>query len=288
MRHLREYTRWKDKAETAGFLAKVGSFGHTDGIAFSAERDGDPSRSFWVGCRERGVILHLPSPKSIYHIQDSDRVGDLSLALLTRMKGRPGPVTMDPDLVREYGLTVIPTTQWYDEEIHERTRRLSAMGWLPLDYKEEDAIVRRVSETFVRDGGGANWLREPVGSLTWDTTAAYAGGEAAVRVGNDLTLKLLRAFQRCTRPGELLYAFEYHGPVMSFDPRTDVTGPTRNHLAVPILPDGDPVFFVAKDLRFGLLAPYPKTEICTFGPDLIESLGEDWPPPLINLLRTNG
>jgi hypothetical protein len=270
-RTLRSYDDLKRSVEAAGVRAEVGWFGGTDGIEFQVEHGSQWSYAFWVGKREPGPILVLPYSHPVYRVTDPGRLTDICLKLLKRIQEGAGAPRVDPGLVEEYGLVPLSVAEFYASENEEKVNRLSKLGWSPVPPEDDALLWGRFSVTFFHPGRSRDQVRVPEGALESDTSPAYVGGAAAEHFVEDLTFKSLRAFREVLRPREQLYSCELSGTNWYFDPRADITDATRASLAVPLLPESDPVFFVSTDFRLGLIGLYPTRRMYIFGDELIEA-----------------
>jgi hypothetical protein len=98
----------------------------------------------------------------------------------------------------------------------------------------------------------------------------------------DFEEKSVKAFQRCTQPGELIYALDWQHDCYLVDARLEFPRhvPWRvdnGDWIISIHPDGDYHFFIAKDFSWGILGhPWEKT-MTIFGEKLIKCLLKDKP-----------
>lgn len=287
-RRFRKYETWKRAIEAAGFRAEVRPPWYTDGMNLYPDGRNDHRLPYlWVSKRDQGVVLVLCNPFDAYHVSDPGRVIDLCLTLLKRMNESPESPCADQTLQREYGLGPISWRTLADEQWEERVRHYAMAGWRILSPEEDQSAYDRIWERYF--DGGPRLDHEPEGSLVWDISSATTDDlDTAERLQDDLTIKVLKAFRACTQPGESLYVLRWNTPGWSFDPRADIPDFSLDSMAVPFLPVRDPVLFVAKDVRFGLLAPYFQEEMYVFGAELIEAFGRDWPDAFTRLLRKTG
>ena len=93
---------------------------------------------------------------------------------------------------------------------------------------------------------------------------------------------ILNAFINCTRPGERIYALDWHHSAFLFDPRKPeeqkniyvqdegYLGGGYNAYFPAYYPDGDYYFFISEDFRFGYLTHPWREEAWVFGDELIK------------------
>jgi hypothetical protein len=125
-------------------------------------------------------------------------------------------------------------------------------------------------------------IRLPAPSVTWDVRPiSRLEQQLADEAEADLTLKLLAAFQLCTRCGERLLAIDWQHGWFYFDPHGGVTSAARDEWAMPILPDIDSYHFVAPDFRFGVGGCCVRRRLWAFGEELLAALNLD-PPRVFN------
>jgi hypothetical protein len=102
---------------------------------------------------------------------------------------------------------------------------------------------------------------------------------------SDLTLKTLRALRHCTTDGERVYALDWNHPCYYFDPHAVITDATRDSWAVPVLPNGDDFYYLALDLRFGILSRFNSRTICVFGKELLNAFAQAVPLVFQKVIR---
>ena len=123
----------------------------------------------------------------------------------------------------------------------------------------------------------------PPPSRTWDLTPLTRVPSKAEEIEAELTMKMLAAFRRCIPPGERLLVIEHWQHVWyELDPHGGITAATRDEWARPILADGDPSHFVAKDLTFGVSADW-RGRLTVFGEPMLAALESDPPGEFLRL-----
>lgn len=127
--------------------------------------------------------------------------------------------------------------------------------------------------------------RTPSPFIKYDISNCYA--EELIR---DFEEKAVKAFQQCTRPGELIYALDWQhdcylvNPSLEF-PRHVPWRVGNEDWIVSIHPDGDYHFFLAKDFSWGILGhPWQET-ITIYGEKLISFLLRERPLMLHNVVE---
>lgn len=93
---------------------------------------------------------------------------------------------------------------------------------------------------------------------------------------------ITKAFTKCTKPGERIFALNWHHSAFLYDPRNAneqqsifvqderYSGGGYNAYFPGFYPDGDYYFFISEDFRFGYLTHPWREEAWVFGDDLIE------------------
>ena len=92
---------------------------------------------------------------------------------------------------------------------------------------------------------------------------------------------ITKAFIKCTKPGERIFALDWHHCAFLYDPRNKdeqqsvfvsdekYMGGGYHAYFPDFYPDGDYYFFIAEDFRFGYLTHPWRQEAWVFGDDLI-------------------
>lgn len=165
-------------------------------------------------------------------------------------------------------------------------------NWVVLDKNERNFIWDKFYEqfTFKPSMYQQDWPSFKINcqfvkyyiSGIWSKNSSFEEFEFKYK---DLHKKMLNAFIECTLENERIYALDWQHTCYSFNPRIKmdtinfeyVGGEKIEKWYVPILPNGDYYFFVARDLSWGALGhPWEKT-MYIFGEKLIEAVGNNKP-----------
>jgi Uma2 family endonuclease len=125
-------------------------------------------------------------------------------------------------------------------------------------------------------------------------------------LNKDLNKKFLQIFRSLLKPGEMLYALEWHSHNYLFQPherlrntkvrlwvarykrKRQKTWSSQQDWRIPIFMDGEYHIFLATDFSFGLFGhPWEET-ICVFGQPLLDALEENKPLLFDYPIRKNG
>jgi hypothetical protein len=186
--------------------------------------------------------------------------------------------------------SIFNRTTWSFEQRRDMERCWADHGWKRLTTEEKDEVWEQFDSKFEFYQRRLNLqfptIRGPAPSRTWDVVSAPAPQEADVA---ELTLKILTALQRATRPGERLYAldFPHWYEHYTFDPHT-LTSASRDCWALPVYSDDIFTIFLAPDFRFGVVGNPVERTLCIYGEDLLAALGNDLPRMLGNMVRKDG
>ncbi len=158
-------------------------------------------------------------------------------------------------------------------------------NWIYLSEAEEDEIWNKFRKEFEFrpsvheiDFPG---IKEPIPSVTYDVSYVFSSVDREALV-TDLQKKLLKAFQRVTKQGELVYAMDWQHQCYKFDPKAKIC----QDWEIPALPDGDYYIFLTKDLMYGQFGHPWEESICVFGKEFLNVLSADLPRMFTKVIRS--
>jgi Protein of unknown function (DUF2716) len=159
-----------------------------------------------------------------------------------------------------------PRTPTERQQVHDHWREF---GWSEIPSEDELAIEAAWKSKLEPAG----ILTIPQPSRTWRRLPVLSE-----EIESELTLSILAAFRRCTRPDERLLAIDWLHTCYYFNPHGGISEATRDQWAMPILPDGDSNSFVAPDFRFGSIPGWRSSgPFRIFGADLLSAFDLDPP-----------
>lgn len=165
-------------------------------------------------------------------------------------------------------------------------------AWVKLAPDHDgDAVWRRFLDAFPvspfvpRDASGV----EPAPSITYSIMHAFESDlDSRDFLEDDLNRKTLAALQRCTRPEQQLYVFEWRHDAWMLYPHRPFDAADWRAWRVPVLPERGYYIFTPEDVAFCLFADCVTLTICVYGQALMDAYALDLPYVFSHVVRMDG
>jgi hypothetical protein len=171
-------------------------------------------------------------------------------------------------------------------------------AWTPLSDAEDPwgSVIARFQFKPSVDPKSWPGFSPPSPFVTWSVPDPFSAAET-----EDLHRCALSAFRRVLRDGERMFALDWQHAGFWFQPHVaeaswgqpdrlqrgllpDEPARTEDRWMIPVLPNGDYVFFVSSGLDWGWFGHPWEQSICVFGEPLLAAV-EARPPALLRAVR---
>ncbi|MFD0206059.1 MULTISPECIES: DUF2716 domain-containing protein [Saccharothrix] len=162
-------------------------------------------------------------------------------------------------------------------------------AWVELDRGFQEPLWADFVEEFgFRPGIGPEdypAIREPTPSVTWDLRPLYErfGGHS-----RPLAQVVCDVLRECTEYWESVVAHDWVHPSVLYRPHRVLDVTDLEHWDVELIPNGDYVIFVAKDLSFGVFGHPWEQSLCFFGEPAVRAVERVNSGLLTRVLRRDG